>query len=523
MTTTSQESDWPTWVNAPPRLTGRQEPADESSFDGDENDGDRAARLGAVVGVKPFPWQWIALRKTLSRRPDELWTHPDVVLLGTRQGGRTQIALLRMIFGLFVLNERTIYSSQRWITAESTYRRLKAVIESRPSLARRLARDPAVLSSRAVIELRSGATVSLGVRSPDLGRGLDHIDLVVFDEAYNLTEPEVAALTGAQLASPNAQTIYTSTPPVWEVHPNCQVLNDLRRLGQERQPDLYFAEWGAPRDMDRGHPETWRLASPSFGVIQKERDLRRMLAKATTPAARALFDADMLGWGSWPPDESAIGSVISPEVWATMVDPYPELIGPCAVAVDRSPDRKTWAIAAAQHTADGRVHIEVGPYVTDSWSNNDVVEKVLDIICEWDPITLVIDQRSAAAVLKPLLEAAEIEPHMGNATELAIACGGFLDDVDQGKLSHSDQAALNDSVVAAVKRDLPSGFAWDRDKRIGGSVTPLMAATLARHALLVHAPTVRPKVTLLPMMDTSNRDDDGQQVRDFLSRSATPF
>jgi hypothetical protein len=54
--------------------------------------------------------------------------------------------------------------------------------------------------------------VALGVRSGDLGRGLDRIDLVVFDEAYNLTETEVSALTGAQLASPNSQTIYASTP-----------------------------------------------------------------------------------------------------------------------------------------------------------------------------------------------------------------------------------------------------------------------------------------------------------------------
>lgn len=58
--------------------------------------------------------------------------------------------------------------------------------------------------------------------------GMDAVDLVIFDEAYELTEAEVAALAGAQLSAPNAQTIYASTPAVWEKHSNCNVLSDMR-------------------------------------------------------------------------------------------------------------------------------------------------------------------------------------------------------------------------------------------------------------------------------------------------------
>jgi uncharacterized membrane protein (UPF0127 family) len=42
------------------------------------------------------------------------------------------------------------------------YRRLKAIIEGRPWLQKRLAKDRSVNSSRAVIELKSGAIVALG-------------------------------------------------------------------------------------------------------------------------------------------------------------------------------------------------------------------------------------------------------------------------------------------------------------------------------------------------------------------------
>ena len=337
----------------------------------------------------------------------------------------------------------------------------------------------------------------------------------MFDESYDLTEAEVAALTGAQLSSPNAQTIYASTPAVWEKHSNCQVLSDMRRLGQQRQPDLYFAEWAAPKDAPREHPESWRLASPSFGVIQKERDVSRMLAKATTPTARALFDADVLGWGDWPPDESEIGAVISAETWAALAaDTPPELVGPIAIAVDRSQDRKTWAIASAQRTVEGRIHIEVGPYEHFSTSA-DVVEKLIEIACDWDVIELAIDTRSAAAVIRPILEEAEIPPHMTNTTELTLACGAFLDAVTAGQISHSNQQALNDGAVSAVKRDLAGGFAWDR----APGVTQLVAASLAAWAL-ISATTKEPKRSLPPLFTPpSGRDDDVV----FLDLDKVPF
>lgn len=496
---------WPTWVGSWPRLTGRQEPADESAFDGDETDGDTAAQLAQRVGVRTLPWQWLSLRKILSRRPDGLWTHPDVVLICPRQGGKTLIVILRILFGLFVLNEQIVYSAQRWVTAESVYKRLKAIIERRPSLARRLAKDPTCSSSRAVIELKSGACVALGVRSGDLGRGLDRIDLVVFDEAYNLEEAEVASLIGSQLASPNSQTIYTSAPPVVEKHPNCGVLASMRRLGQSRQPGLYFAEWAAPEGMSRDDPQAWRLAMPSYGVIQQERDVRRIHDKAKTPAAQALFDADYLGWGSYPPDESDIAPVIPEDVWAQMATTAPELVGPVAIAVDRSPDRKQWAIAAAQRTAQGCVHIEIGPY-DGPWSTTELVEKLLDIVTEWDPVALVIDQKSPAAVLKPYLVEAGVEPIMSNASELALACAGFLDATLAGHVSHCDQGVLNDAISAATKRDMPAGgFAWNKTH---GSISQLMAATLAHWAVLAYGPAAVPKTFATPVMGTGKDDSE---------------
>jgi hypothetical protein len=460
--------------------TGRQVPHYESAFEGNEADGERAVKLATRAGLRPMPWQRQALGRILSRRPDGSFTHPDCVLLSPRQSGKSEILVWRLLFGLFVIGERQVYSAQRFVTADSVYRRMKATIESRPSLYRRLLKPPTSSSSRATIELSNGATVQLGVRSGDLGRGLDAVSLVIFDEGYNLREPEVSALAGAQLSSHNNQMIYASTAPVFDQQPNCRVLSDMRKLGLQKQPDLYFAEFCAEEGMPVDDPATWAYANPSYGLLAKQRDIARLYAKAKTPDSLALFKADVLGLGEYPPDESELGSVISAETWAALAaDTPPELVGPIAIAVDRSNDRKTWAIASAQRTVEGQIHLEVGPY-EDLSTNADVVEKLIDIVCDWDPVEVAIDQRSAAAVIQPALEAVDIEPHMTNTTELVRACGSWLDAVEAGGISHSDQPVLNDAVVSAIKRDLAGRFAWDR----APGVTQLVAVSLAAWSLI---------------------------------------
>jgi hypothetical protein len=487
--------------------TGRQVPHYESAFEGNEADGERAVKLATRAGLRPMPWQRQALGRILSRRPDGSFTHPDCVLLSPRQSGKSEILVWRLLFGLFVLGERQVYSAQRFVTADSVFRRMKATIESRPSLYRRLLKPPTSSSSRATIELSNGATVQLGVRSGDLGRGLDAVSLVIFDEFYNLREPEVSALAGAQLSSPNNQMIYASTAPVFDQQPNCRVLSDMRKLGLQKQPDLYFVEFCAEEGMPVDDPATWAYANPSYGLLAKQRDIARLYAKAKTPDSLALFKADVLGLGEYPPDESELGSVISAETWADLkADTPPELTGPIAIAVDRSNDRKTWAIASARRTVEGRVHVEIAPY-EDLSTNADVVEKLIDIVCDWDPIEIAIDQRSAAAVIAPALEAVDIQPRMTNTTELVLACGSWLDAVEAGIISHSDQQALNDAVVSAVKRDLAGGFAW----QTAPGVTNLVAASLAAWSLISATQDI-PKHTPPPMCTQPDYDSSYDNV-----------
>jgi hypothetical protein len=147
------------------------------------------------------------------------------------------------------------------------------------------------------------------------------------------------------------------------------------------------------------------------------------------------------------------------------------------------------------------------------------VAYIVTLVEAWDPCALVIDAKSAAAPLRPYLAECGIDLILSNATQLALACGGFLDGALQGRLSHTGQDILRDAFASAVKRDLPGGsFAWQKSPR--GAITQLVAATLSHWALLEFGPASAPKRSAPPVMadEPSQGSDEA-----FLDLERMPF
>ncbi|QPX61705.1 terminase large subunit [Gordonia phage Bunker] len=481
-----------------PDLTGNQTPHhlwEVAPTPGSEVLGDAAIALTRRINNPLFPWQDDSLHSILRRDPATgLWAHPDCCLLCPRQNGKSELLLIRCLFGLFVLGERIVFSAQRWPTAKKLAQRMRDIIYSEPSLKSRLAKKPTMSQGMGEILLESGAIITFLTRSEDSGVGFDELDLVIYDEGYNLTEGATAALTLAQFASKNPQTIYTSSAVNANRHPNGHVLAAIRRDGLAQAPGLYFAEFWAPDGscdcpqclgiipMDRELESTWRYANPSYGVIQTEAKVRKVVQRFNTVQGRIAFDVGVLGRGVWPRPQDEREELITEDQWSEMeADDTLVLTGSVALAVDRSYDGRVWALAAAQYTTDGQIHIEIGYF--GATSNDDMVDKIVTVVTEWNPVAIVIDKKSAANVLEPLLRAKHIAPEMTHAAQMASACQGFLDDAGDKKLSHTDQGMFTSSVLGAVKRTMPQGdWAWDKSE--GSTISPLVAATLARWGLL---------------------------------------
>lgn len=488
--TSDLAAEWPT-------LEGNQDALYLLADEGDPTEANKACNLAERVGKRQLPWQMDTLHGVLAINPTNgLFTHPTAIIIACRQNGKTlSAAELRILYGAFTRRETIVYSAQRWLTAKSIYLRVKTLINSRPSLKRRAS---GWLCSQGIAGFtvthddgRESVTMFI-TRSGDF-RGPDEIDLLIYDEAYNLTDGEMAAISPTQLASKNPQTIYLSSAVNEDIHPNGEVLARLRaraleaiKLGKKHL-GLYYAEYAAPepgaeitdaeRRRIREDPETWKVANASYGVIHSEAKVRKLLTELSSTS----FEVEVLGWGRWPVGDEDREHVIPSKDWQNMAVTSPKLVGSRAMAVDKARGGGPWAVAAVQRVDDGRRHGEIGPLTQATTA--EMVKYLVTKVTEWNPVDLVIDARSDAMVLVPFLIEEGIEPTVTNWSDMARACRDWLAGALEGQFTHSDQSIFNDAVASVGKRDMPGGgFAWDK---VGAApISPVVAISLADWALL---------------------------------------
>lgn len=488
------EAEWP-------KLEGRQTPNSLVFTPGITEFGAKACELGrrSASRINAMPWQRWSLDQIMAKDADGKWTHPECCLIIPRQSGKSLALMLRVLYGLFKLGEKIIFSAHQWETAKALWKRTWSVVKTTPWM-RKHVESHTCSQGRGTIVLASGAEVVFTTRSANAGRGLDRVDLVIYDEAYDLTEADMAALSPTKMAADDPQTIYTSSAVNQDQHPNGHVLASVRRRGLAGEEGLFFAEWMAPEELDRADHDTWRWANPAFGVIQTVKKLTADFVSMTTAAGRKSFDCEYLGRGDWPADEDEIVPAIDPESWSPLVDPAPKFVGSPVLGLTLAPDRRHWAIVAGQHTTADRIHVEVGSW--RAMSHEDVVRYVSAVVTDWDPAAVVIDARSLAKVIVPKLQAAGIEPELLNTPQIAGGCGGFLDDVKDEVLSHSGQPVLDTAASRLTLRDLPQGdFVFQNTSE----TAPAVAAMLAREGVLRFASKPKPAPGALAFVPT----DDG--------------
>jgi len=461
---------------------GVQEPRVRAVPAASESLGDAAVDLAASFGLVLDPWQQLVLRDALGvgDRPTSTggrrWKCFEVGLVCSRQNGKGAVLEARELAGALLFGEQLIvHSAHEFKTAKEAMRRLEMLLSQagEPYRANRSHGEESLEFKR------TGARVMFQTRTKAAGRGLSG-DLIILDEAMILSSDAVGALLPTLSARPNPQLWYTGSAVDQQVHANGVVFASVRERGLSGDDEsLCWLEWSADDEADLDDPATWCVANPGIGyriTVDHVRAEHRALLHQPK-----VFAVERCGVGDWPSLTDAV-SEIPVDEWERLAVKSPKLVGPRTLAVHRSRDRRVWSVAAAQRTADNRVHIEVSPM--SEGSHTDVAEYLVDRVAAWNPVALTLDRRSAAMVLEPLLLDAGIEPTVTNSVDLALACGGFLDDVLAGLVSHSGQLVLAAGVAGAVKRDLPGGgFAWDEGAD-GVATAPLVAATLAHWSLV---------------------------------------
>lgn len=466
-----------------PKLTGRQTP-EHLAFTSAEDlaHGKRAAKLAARLKWMLMPWQLWSLEQILSKT-DGRWTHPEACLIVPRQNGKSLVLVFRVIYGLFVLGENIIFSAHQWETAKALWQRMNMILKDVPSLRARLAPKGGATCSqgRGTFMLRNGAKAVFTTRSQHAGRGLDRVDLLIYDESYDLTEADMAALSPTKMAADDPQTIYTSSAVNAHSHSNGDVLTGVRRRGRLGELGLFYAEWCAAEGSDRTDPKVWREANPSYGIIQTDRKISAELRSAVTEAAKIVFDVEYLGMGVWPDELGEVEPPVKLDAWDRLKDLGARPAGQSCIAVECEPSRggdgRVWSIAAAVDTENG-THLQLGFH--EPMSPAEVVRRIKAIVKANDPVAVVIDSKSVARdLIGARLLKAKIEPELVTAPLVSATTNGFLQAVDDKTITHDGDANVRAGLESAQLREIgeSGGVAWSR--KAGGQTSHLIALSYA--------------------------------------------
>lgn len=431
-----------------------------------------AIELCESVGLYLDPWQQYALTVTLAENyvsalSATRWAASEVGLLVARQNGKGEWLLAREIAGLFLLGERMImHTSHEFKTTAEAFLRLKSVIDGSDDL-RRQVKNIRTSHGEEAVELKTGQRCRFAARSKSSGRGFT-VDVLLLDEAQELSRLAVAAMLPTMSARPNPQVIYTGTVP-GPANVNCEQWTSVRDRGRAGEPGLAWLEWspsGSETDtVDIDGEPSVLAANPAIGYrLALEYAAREQRAMSADDYARERLSV-------WPDGDAGSG-IFGGGMWEELAEPDSKITGGVTFGVEVADDR-SWSSIGAAGAGPSGTHVEVIDYRRGTdW----VAARVNELIDRHDGAQVAVRPGSPAGSLVPLFPARNTV--RVNQTEFGAAYGALYDAVISGSLRHLAQPELDVCVRGARRRPLGDAFRWDA-RRSTLDISPLQAVTLA--------------------------------------------
>lgn len=439
----------------------------------------------ADLGIRFRWWQVAIARIILSKNAAGKYTTTigGVGLSIPRQVGKTFL-VGALVFALSLLRPglTVIWSAHRTRTAEETFKKMQA-------FARRKAIKPFVLkvvlgSGEESIEFVNGSRIMFGARADGFGRGFDEVDVVVYDEAQILAQSALDDMIPAtnQCRQPEGALMFFMGTPPQEKEINAgkaEVFTLMRDSAKKGDEDTAWVEFGAdddyvptslPAPLTERDWEQVAKANPSYPDDTPPESILRMRKK--------LGDASFLleGAGVWPKVMRQF-SPFNGSLWRDSADIGPaDGLKPDGLAVDASHAGEI--SVGACWLEDASAHLE------EVWAGVD------DAACvEWVAqragrrIPVLIDGKSTANKMIPALKARGVKVYTGNESDMSRACGQVKADLEAGRLTHADQASVNEAREGCRKRAIGTAGGWGLDRSDPSvNIAPMVAVTLARIA-----------------------------------------
>lgn len=417
-----------------------------------------------------------------------------------RQNGKNAVLELRELYGMVVLGERFLHSAHEVKTAAKAFKRLQWFFGEKagdpaarfPEL-NALVKEVRRTNGQEAIVLKNGGSVEFVARTKGSGRGYS-VDVLVIDEAQELTEDQLAAMLPTISASSNPQILYTGTPP--GPASSGEVFTRLRSEALSgKSKRLAWLEWSIEPGSDLDDQAVWFEVNPALGIrllLETVEDERAQMSDDT-------FARERLGMWSL----STTNNVVPERSWQEQLDESSVAVADFTLGVEVGPDLAWASICLAGTRPDGGTHVEL---VEDQHTKGAGVAWLVPTLRAWlaenpqircvmvdigGPIAAMCEKRGSVWVLRGSdVRVVPIRVH-----DLGAACTEVLSRIVSGSLWHIGQPQLTAAVLSAGKRALSDTGKWVWSRRSAMSdITATQAMTYAVAGMRIPHP-MRPTST----------------------------
>jgi len=433
------------------------------------------------IGQELLPWQEHVLTDMLKVDKDNKFIRKTNLLLIARQQGKTHLARIRILAGLFLFGEMNIVAmSSNRAMALDTFRKVCDVIEATPQLNTQV-KQIRVANGQESIELLSGARYEIVAATRDGSRGKT-ADLLFVDE---LREVSVEAWTAARpitRARPNSQILLTSNAG----DAFSQVLNDLRNRAMSYPPkSMGYWEYSAEDFARLDDKDAWYQANPALGYLVDESAIEEAIATSSVEASRTEVLCQWVSALKSPWPYRAFEELTVQDL--QILPGRPTIFG-----IDISVTKRDGSLVAGQIMEDGRMAVGVIAQFTSAGQVDEL--KMAVEINEWArkyrPRLICFDKYATMTVAERLaLSGHKIQDMSGQV--FYQACSDLLDAIVHQRLIHSGQQSLVDSINNCAAKETDYGWRIVRRKS-AGDVSASIALAMVVHQL--NKPQITPKI-----------------------------
>ena len=445
---------------------GRQEPSVRVVPDYEETDGLDAERILRSGGLILDIWQASILNDWMAIDNGH-WICRTCGGSVPRQNGKTALIEGRAEAGMLLYNEQVIYTAHLQKTATESFEEMASFFDT-PKL-RKYLKDIKTALGREQIILKTGARVKFLARTRNGGRG-QHGDLLIFDEAQELSVEAQASFIPAISASLNPQVIYVGTPP--DPTSEGTVFRGIRdrAIAGETESTSWF-EYSVDAIGDVNDKRRWAETNPALG--------RRILISTVEGEREQMppdtFARERLGW--WTPKvENKVEYAIPEEAWDACGSDEEKPEGKTAYGVKFSYDGAEVCLCGAVIPEDGAARISMierkptvmGIQWLADWLNARYQKASCVVIDGRNGVDVLIDKISGTWKMKGSI----VRP---SAKDMIATTGTLVDAINERSVTwYNKQTALRDSAVSSIKRPINGGWGFGGDNSI-----PIEACALA--------------------------------------------